>query len=416
MNSSRRHICLVSTGHLSTNPRLVKEAQALTGAGYRVTIVHGDYLPDGLVTDRLIADPDWTVVPVPFGRRRTVLSAHIRQRGMMAAADRLLALGFRTAHLTEAAHAPITRDLIAATKGVARADLYIAHYPAALAAAARAARHHRAVYAFDAEDFHLGDLPDLPEHAFDKAKIRAIEARYLPGAAYVTAASPMIAEAYAETYGIPLPTTILNVFPRAHAPAAPTPRGTTTPGPSLYWFSQTIGPGRGLEIALEAISFAKTKPHLYLRGIPAAGYDITLRKAAAAFGVAERLHFVSPISPLDLERAGSAYDIGYVGEQPHTQNRKIALTNKLFSYMSSGLPIIASDIPAHHELFRHHPEFIRCFSDAKTLAYEIDSIMTNVAFFSKARNSAYAEMTTSLNWEIEQKTFLQKVTLSYGTR
>src|SRR5690606_31756702 len=121
-------------------------------------------------------------------------------------------------------------------------------------------------------------------------------------------------------YGIRRPTVILNVFPLSHAPPGPTPAGTATPGPSIYWFSQTIGPDRGLECAVRAIGLARTKPHLYLRGRPAAGFAEGLTKLAAEFGVADRLHLLPPASPHEMEQLASAYDVGFVGETGHTRN------------------------------------------------------------------------------------------------
>src|SRR5438477_3044148 len=38
----RRRVCIVTPGHLASNPRVVKEADALHGAGYDVTVVAGD--------------------------------------------------------------------------------------------------------------------------------------------------------------------------------------------------------------------------------------------------------------------------------------------------------------------------------------------------------------------------------------
>ena len=105
------------------------------------------------------------------------------------------------------------------------ADLYIAHYPAALPAAAIAARRHGALYAFDAEDFHLGDWPEGPGASSSKRRlIRAIEGRYLPGCAYVTAASPGIADAYAEAYGIARPTVAAECLPPRAGAAGPDAR------------------------------------------------------------------------------------------------------------------------------------------------------------------------------------------------
>src|SRR4029077_6769642 len=98
------------------------------------------------------------------------------------------------------AFSPFTGSLSAALKRQP-ADLYIAHYPAALPAAAKAAHLHRALYAFDAEDFHLGGGPEGPAHQRKRRMVRAIEASYVPSCAYVTAASPGIASAYVQTYG-----------------------------------------------------------------------------------------------------------------------------------------------------------------------------------------------------------------------
>src|SRR5260370_1251501 len=79
-----------------------------------------------------------------------------------------------------------------------------------------------------------------------------VERESLPQCCYVTAASPGIAGAYASKYGIPTPTSILNVFPLAERPLRF--RETRPDGPlRLYWFSQTIGPGRGLENVIRAM-------------------------------------------------------------------------------------------------------------------------------------------------------------------
>lgn len=118
--------------------------------------------------------------------------------------------------LADVSYSAFTPPLLLAAMRT-RAELYIAHYPAALPAAAAAARRHGALYAYDAEDFHLGDWPDDPAYALEKQLVRSIEARYLPGCAYVTAASPGIADAYCKAFDIDRPRVILNVFPLSHA-------------------------------------------------------------------------------------------------------------------------------------------------------------------------------------------------------
>src|SRR5829696_8064623 len=63
-----KHICLITPGHLSTNPRTVKEADALVGAGFEVTVIAADYLPWAQETDKTFSGRPWrTVPPVRFG-------------------------------------------------------------------------------------------------------------------------------------------------------------------------------------------------------------------------------------------------------------------------------------------------------------------------------------------------------------
>lgn len=388
----------------------MKEATALYDAGCSITIICGNYIPGAAEVDSQIAHPDWTVRRVSFGRKMAHPAVHARQRAGQAFARLIFRSGAGAAEIGYLAHAPVAGDLVSAACAIP-ADLYIAHYVAALPAAAKAAERHGARYAFDAEDFHLGDLPDKREHALEKRIIRAIEGRYLPGAAYVTAASPMIAEAYAEAYGIPLPTTVLNVFPKRNAPASPTPRGTVEPGPSLYWFSQTIGPGRGLETAIEAITRAESRPHLYLRGTPTRGYADNLRRLAAKVGTADRLHLLNPAAPDELERLGANYDLGYSGETGFSPNNTKALGNKLFSYLLSGVPSLASDIPAHRRAAADFGPAMNLFpiSDATALATAIDTLLLDPSRLAAARAHAWRLGQDRYNWEMEAPLLLERI-------
>ena len=303
------HICIVSPGHLSTNPRLIKEARALRAAGHRISIVCGRYLPWGVAADRTLLAELQAVTAVSFGPSQLPRGSYLRTTLTRHAARTLVKAGLRNDRLVSWAQHPAAGGLGRAVKAI-RADLYIAHYVAALPAAAAAAKLHGASYAFDAEDFHLGDLPDLPENDFERNLIRSIEGRLLPHAAFVTAAAPMISDAYCAAYGIAPPTIVSNAFPRRGAPLAPTIKGTKTPGPSVYWFSQVTGPGRGLEILLDAAALSKRAPHLYLRGSTAGDYAAQLQTRAKRLGIGDRLHLLELVAPGCLELEGAQFDLG----------------------------------------------------------------------------------------------------------
>jgi glycosyltransferase involved in cell wall biosynthesis len=403
----KRRICIVTPGALGSNPRVVKEAQALQAAGNDVTVISTRTLADVDRRDEaVLAAAAWSACRLDFRSRG---NAWRLRRALQTSYQ----LGFAMTGcggIAEHAVSPFTSPLARAAKSLP-ADLYIAHYPAALPAAAAAARRHGALCAFDAEDFHLGDLPDTPAYEPQRRLTWAIERRYLPSCAYVTAASPGIADAYVDAYGIARPTVVLNVFPRAQASSSPTPKGTAEPGPSVYWFSQTIGPDRGLECAVRAIGRARSRPHLYLRGSPASGFLERLYTIAAEVGASARLHILAPAAPSEMERLAASYDVGFVGETGCTASRRVSLTNKLFTYLLAGLPAVMSDIPAHRAFAPEAGDaaWLYTTDDADSLARTFDSLFGHPERLAAARVAAFRLGQTRFNWDIEKATFLEKV-------
>ncbi len=392
-------VTIITPGALGSNPRVVKEAEALARRGHKVQVQSTRSLD---VVDRrdtaVLEQASFSSMRIDLRKLRSWRLRRILQIGAR--------YGFGACKLKALAPwalspvAPLLKDALWQSSP---ADLYIAHYIEALPAAAALAARHGAAYAFDAEDFHVGEQVDGPCVELLRQVQRAIERRYLPGALYVTAASPLIAQAYVDTYAIALPTVILNVFARANAPFAPTAAGSVQPGPSLYWFSQTIGFGRGLKTAIRAIAEAKSAPHLYLRGTPAAGFADELKAVAVECGVSKRLHFLEPALPDDLERLAAGFDLGYAGEEGVETNRQYALGNKIFSYLLGGVPSLASATMAHLQLSPELGEAMAIFpiGDVRALAALIDSYLLNPDHLAKARNDAWQLGQSRFNWEHE---------------
>jgi glycosyltransferase involved in cell wall biosynthesis len=403
-------ICIVTPGHLSTNPRVVKEADALSAAGHQVEVITGRFSAWSIEADRAFDNRAWTRPAAASFGPIAPLGLRLRQKAVRSAARALTGGGAGPNWAVAAALHEASPDLAAAALR-RPADLYIGHYDAALIAVSRAARRHGAAYAFDAEDFHPGDLADGPGARATNDRIRRLEGDILPGCAYVSAASPGIAEAYAAEYGLARPTVVLNVFSRSEAAPAPTAKGAMAPGPSLYWFSQTLGPDRGLEWVLAAVAAADSRPHLYLRGKPAVGYEAELRAMAQGLGVADRLHLLDAIAPAELIGDMSRFDLGYVGETGATPNHRIAMANKLFSYLLAGLPTLASDIPAHRALESDFREAMTIFplADPRALAARIDALLLDPDRLAAGRAAAWRLGQTRFNWETEQARLIEAV-------
>jgi glycosyltransferase involved in cell wall biosynthesis len=399
-------ICIITPGQIGSNPRAFKEAQALHDAGFRVTVI-------ATRTLALVEPLDQSIIgSVPWKLERLDLRSRLRWRTLRAV-QLLARRASRTPGLLSLADigfSAFTMPLRRAAQAHC-AELYIAHYPAALPAAARAARRHGGLYAYDAEDFHPGDWPDEPAYETERRLLREVEGRYLPGCSYITAASPLIADAYADVYGIGRPLAVLNTFPLGQAPAGSTAKGTAEPGPSVYWFSQTIGPHRGIECAVRAAGLARCRPHLYLRGSLASGYGEHLERLAHEAGAAGRVHTLPPAEPQSMERLAAAYDVGLVSETGHTGSRRMCLTNKLFSFILAGIPPVMSDTPAHRGFASEAglTPLLYPIGDAAALATLLDGLLGAPGPLAAARAQAWRLGQSRYNWERERVELLRVV-------
>ncbi|MDJ0795470.1 MAG: glycosyltransferase [Calothrix sp. MO_167.B12] len=406
---TKKSICLVSPGHISSNPRLVKEANALHDAGFQVRVVAGDYLATIRPLDKtILSKASWSWVQVGLGIKPSYLGRRLGQKLAQAVASS----GW-IPHLSLAiwAHSPMSYRLAKAA-AAQPADLYIAHCLAALPAAFMAAQKHNAKLGFDAEDFHIGELADTPENQTEIVVRDRIERTILPRCHHLTAASPMIAQAYGERYGVKMET-ILNVFPLSEAPQLENIQATypLENEPSLYWFSQTIGSGRGLEAIVMAMGQMQTRVSLHLRGTPATGYEQILMELATEVGVSNRIHLLPPAPPSEMARLACEYDVGLSLELNKPFNRAICLTNKIFTYLLAGLPVLMSDTPAQKQLALKLGDaaVIVDIHNPKSIAMALDKWFSHPLDFELARVTARKLGREIYNWDIEQHKFLHMV-------
>ena len=339
-------VAIVTAGHLSTCPRMLKAADALAAAGYRVRVVSVQHTEWATAADedvRRVRRDAWPWTVVSYDRRRArpvYLRSGVRARATQAMVG---AVGPRRSALSLAArahsraHPELVRAILAED-----ADLIYGGTTGALAAVAEAGRRRGTPYALDLEDFHSAEGPDDPGGRRADALAERIERAVLPGAAFLTAASPAIAAAYVDKYGVhPIP--IHNVFPLpARAPdLCPSPGE----GLRLYWFSQTIGPGRGLEDAVSAMGVGSVPGELHLRGRAVPDYLERLTRLAEE--AAPRLKIVhhEPAPPDAMVALCAGYDVGLTLERGAVVNRALCLNNKALIYLLGGLAVAISDTP-----------------------------------------------------------------------
>lgn len=339
-----RRICLVTPGHLASTPRVVKEAEALSAAGYDVHLIASNHFPPVEPLDQaVLARATWRTTRVRAHAGTGALLNRLRRRWLRRfrpAADRL-----KLAQALTLLHPGLSRLVDAAV--ATEADFFHGHCVAGLAVAAQAAARRRVDYGFDAEDFHEAETVEVERDAFEGATVRLVMQAYLRGARLLTAAAPLIAEEYRQRHGVRMDV-VLNAFPRRDAPPAPAPaRRISASDPArFYWFSQTIGPGRGVERMLAVLAQMRTPARLQLRGSVGADYAAHLHRLAAGSGRADAVEFLPSASPDEMVRLAATADLGLSIEETQPRNRDLCLTNKVFVYLLAGIPQVLSHTSA----------------------------------------------------------------------
>jgi hypothetical protein len=146
------------------------------------------------------------------------------------------------------------------------------------------------------------------------------------------------------------------------------------------------------------------------------GYRAELSRIAAIAGADQRVHLLDPCSPQDADRAPAGFDIGFAGEPGFCRNNEIALSNKLFAYMQSGLATVASDTSAHVNLARETGAFMSLFprENSALLAAAVDALLENPARLANAQAVARSLASLRYNWEIERIALVETVDQSMG--
>lgn len=405
-----RRVCLVTSTQPSSNPRAVKEADALAEAGYDVHLIGAHRAEWASASDaRLLASRSWKATVVDW--RRDVdpwlfWKSRVRHRAARACMkvpgviDRCLpaAAGRLTPELTRlAVNTP--------------ADLYIAHNCGGLPAAAAAARAHGALLGFDAEDFHSGEFSAADRSTY-RVAVEQTESQFIPICDYLTAASPGIADAYAPLVRGRHPVCIFNVFPLACRPDT-RPVGHVGGPVTLYWFSQTIGPQRGLEDVVRAMGTLNDGDvELHLRGTWWPGYRDAFMAVAAACGVAPtRVVSHEAGHPDDMVRLAARFDIGLALEPGRSPNNDIALSNKIFTYLLAGCAVIGTTTAGQRGLLAGNPAAARGYApgDVAGLRAVLGEWAGDREALAAARCAAWELGEKRYNWDCEKRTFLNVV-------
>jgi glycosyltransferase involved in cell wall biosynthesis len=399
---SPARILILTNGPLARNPRVVKEASALGAAGHDVTVLTvRNHVPSEILDDALLAGAPFRRVTVDLLPGHDAGRVAVFGRRLFLWANRKLAKFTSLANIHSLGPALSLRR---AAWGIPT-DLTIVHNEIAHWVGTKLLAAGRRVAA-DIEDWHSEDLLPEARHQRPLGALRQMERTLLHHAVYTTTTSNALADALHARYGGSRPEVITNSFP---LPPPPTLDRVGQP-PAFFWFSQTLGPGRGLEPFVAAWTLMRKPSRLVLLGESAAVFQ---RELLAQISPAKQslVEFLALVPAAELPSVIARYDIGLALELSKIPNRDLTITNKILQYLGCGLAVVASDTQGQQEVLSKLPAagIIVTLDNPTTMAGQLDALLTDQAALLRRRQAARQLAASNYCWEREAPHLLSLV-------
>lgn len=358
MTDATRVLMLV--GNTCVNDtRVLKEAQSLRQAGYRVSVLcdddHGrlgDAVQDGVQLRRvdmsvLASLPRWlqalvtrvrgahAPLPGAGGTVATISAPPRTSRWINYGPLRLLIKLMRQRAIRRAALARM---------GAAAVQVVHAHDLETLPAALALARRAGAPVVYDAHEL---ERHSVGLSALESRLLGALESRLIKRVARVITVSDAIAAYLARVCDVLLPVVVMN------SPNLAEQRGVArglraqlalAADIPLAVYVGRLAPHRGIDQLLPVLS-AWPQLHVACVGGCDAAYAAGLTRRAQEHGVVSRLHLVAAVPPFEVIDFIRSADLAVVLGQGVCLSYLYSLPNKLFEASFAGLPICASDMP-----------------------------------------------------------------------
>ncbi len=405
-------LTLIGPNQLASNPRLVRNADALAAAGHEVTVVYPDHLVRFRGHDAALrAAARWRSRPVDL-----CLTPLARLRARYARLRRRLAAGRAAGgspFWLERAYGYFGPELAEAAAAT-RPQFIHAQQQVTVVPAARAAARARAAVGVDIEDL-VADCDDEPVEL-----VRRVERDFYPRAAFLATMSQAAADRIAELHRPARPPVVLhNCMSLAERGTLPPPEARAAGATlRLYWFGQTVGPHACAEAILRALPQVGRPARLTLRGAnPLPAYLAQLHALAASLGLRDALRLAAGAPPADMVRLAGEHDVCF-GTQPGEQLfHQLAIGNKVFTGMMAGCAVALTDTTAHRRLLAGAGGWAFTFgrNDPGLLAAELRRLAAEPGRLAAQRRRAWELASAPFNWEAESGRLLAAVSAALPT-
>jgi len=253
---------------------------------------------------------------------------------------------------------------------------------------------------YDSHEYFTG-VPEIQNRPFVKWVWKSIERLIFPHLRYVITVSDSIADRYEDEYNI-RPLTVRNCsmhsghirkFSRDEL-------GVDSAHLLLILQGNGINIDRGGEELIRAVSITE-KTFLLVVG---SGDSLNnLKKSAQDLKISERVRFIDNVPWEELMRYTKSADVGLSLDKNSNQNYRFSLPNKLFDYLSAGIPVIAGDLPEVSEIISGNEcGLVIREVTPESISEAVVELLNNPEKLSQLKKNA-SRASEKLNWETESE-------------
>lgn len=398
-----KNLLFITTSSLAANPRLVKEFETLK-TNYRCYVVHFIHHDWSFQLSEHIISRNQEVHFISIDRKKLYFQTFFCQlmHKLMIGLNRFLNKNILINSIANNNKALQILLIVSTLVKKYKFERVIAHNLGTFYPAVKLSEKNNCLLQLDIEDFYPGEAIYFNESNDINNRMSIMEFSFLKADAvsYASKGIKRECEKYFKIKQNSKHEIILNVF---NSSDFLEPAATRTKRIQCVWFSQYIGPMRGIDVIFSA---AKSLPHIDFNLIGSVKNNFIKQ-----IDLSENIIIHPIMKQEDLHSFLGKMDIGLALEAVNVDNnRKICLTNKILTYVQSGLYVLATNTYGQSQ-FLNSLDYDAGMIINSSLTQELDSF--NVDKLTTELKSYRWHQGKSISWDIEKNKLYNLLSFSF---
>ena len=166
----------------------------------------------------------------------------------------------------------------------------------------------------------------------------------------------------------------------------------------LFLYLGGLNQGRGIETMLQVFEDPGVRHHVLFMGS-----GPLVSKIKSYSGRCRRIHYLPPVQPNEVISYARGADVGLCLTEDSCLSYRYSLPNKLFEYLLSGLPVVASNLPDQAKIISDHQAGWVIPPNAKALREFLCQLDASTA---RQMRLGLSDRVKDLRWDNEAKILL----------